>query len=63
MTCPVCRTPVRWEENPWRPFCSQRCQAVDFGRWASEAYRIPGEEPHETNCEHSSDPLAPKPRD
>ncbi len=29
-----------WEENPWRPFCSERCKMVDLGRWAMEDYRI-----------------------
>jgi endogenous inhibitor of DNA gyrase (YacG/DUF329 family) len=24
------------------PFCSQRCRAIDLGRWLSEAYRIAG---------------------
>jgi endogenous inhibitor of DNA gyrase (YacG/DUF329 family) len=28
-------------ENPWRPFCSERCRIIDLGNWASEAYRVP----------------------
>lgn len=39
--CPVCRRTTTWEENPWRPFCSERCRLTDLGRWASEEYRIP----------------------
>jgi endogenous inhibitor of DNA gyrase (YacG/DUF329 family) len=27
-------------ENPWRPFCSERCQTIDLGNWASEEYRL-----------------------
>ena len=23
------------------PFCSERCQSIDLGRWANEEYRIP----------------------
>ncbi|WP_455244781.1 DNA gyrase inhibitor YacG [Petrachloros mirabilis] len=42
MTCPICRHPTTWEGNPWRPFCSERCQTVDLGAWAAEEYRVPG---------------------
>ncbi len=31
-----------WTEAArWRPFCSERCKLIDFGGWASEAYRVP----------------------
>jgi endogenous inhibitor of DNA gyrase (YacG/DUF329 family) len=30
-------------ENPWRPFCSERCKMIDLGAWASETYCVPGE--------------------
>jgi endogenous inhibitor of DNA gyrase (YacG/DUF329 family) len=33
---------VRWQENPHRPFCSERCQLADLGGWVTEQYRIPG---------------------
>ena len=39
--CPLCRTPTPWEGNPWKPFCSERCQTRDLGAWASERYAIP----------------------
>ncbi len=39
--CPVCRNVTTWEENPCRPFCSERCRTIDLGAWASEGYRIP----------------------
>lgn len=39
--CPLCRNETNWEENPWRPFCSERCQMIDLGRWATEEYRVP----------------------
>ncbi|HEB74894.1 MAG TPA: DNA gyrase inhibitor YacG [Nitrospirae bacterium] len=42
--CPICKTETTWEENPWRPFCSERCKLIDLGTWASEEYRIPGAE-------------------
>ncbi len=39
--CPICKTVTTWHENPWRPFCSERCKLIDLGKWASEEYRIP----------------------
>jgi len=39
--CPLCRRETTWEDNPWRPFCSERCQMIDLGKWASEDYRVP----------------------
>lgn len=43
--CPQCGAEVRWEENPYRPFCSERCQMLDLGNWLGERYRIPGGPP------------------
>jgi endogenous inhibitor of DNA gyrase (YacG/DUF329 family) len=42
-TCPTCGKPVEWKDNPWRPFCSERCKLIDFGRWANEEYLVPGQ--------------------
>lgn len=28
--------------NRFRPFCSERCQMVDLGKWAGEDYRVAG---------------------
>jgi endogenous inhibitor of DNA gyrase (YacG/DUF329 family) len=42
--CPTCGKEIIWsEENPWRPFCSERCRLIDLGAWATETHRIPGE--------------------
>jgi endogenous inhibitor of DNA gyrase (YacG/DUF329 family) len=41
--CPTCKRKTTWEENPWRPFCSERCKLIDLGKWVSEEYRIAGE--------------------
>lgn len=42
---PVCvycrRRPV---DPAWRPFCSERCKAIDLGDWANERYRVPAED-------------------
>jgi endogenous inhibitor of DNA gyrase (YacG/DUF329 family) len=40
--CPQCKKPVLWQDNPDRPFCSERCRLVDLGRWADDSYRIAG---------------------
>ncbi|MGE5892698.1 MAG: DNA gyrase inhibitor YacG [bacterium] len=45
--CPVCRKAVDWENNPWKPFCSERCKLIDLGAWASEEYFIPGKKEEE----------------
>jgi endogenous inhibitor of DNA gyrase (YacG/DUF329 family) len=42
MKCPTCGKPVEWKDNPFRPFCSERCKLIDLGRWVSEEYRVPG---------------------
>ena len=41
MKCPICGKPTEWQGNPTRPFCSERCQLIDFGKWADEEYRVP----------------------
>ena len=39
--CPGCGGPSLFgPDNPCRPFCSERCKNLDFGAWASEAYRV-----------------------
>jgi endogenous inhibitor of DNA gyrase (YacG/DUF329 family) len=43
MNCPTCGKPSEWKDNPFRPFCSERCQLVDLGRWVEGDYRVPGE--------------------
>ncbi|MDG1165471.1 MAG: DNA gyrase inhibitor YacG [Porticoccaceae bacterium] len=42
--CPNCKTSIEWsDKHPHRPFCSQRCQQIDFGDWAKESFTIAGE--------------------
>ena len=39
--CHTCKgDSVYSPDNPYRPFCSERCKSVDFGGWASESYRL-----------------------
>ena len=42
--CPNCGIEVSLEENPYRPFCSERCKMTDLGSWADEKYSIAGDE-------------------
>ncbi len=40
--CPTCGKEQPWSrDNPWRPFCSERCRLIDFGGWANEEHSIP----------------------
>lgn len=41
MKCPICQKEVSLDD-PYMPFCSDRCRTVDLGNWASEKYVIPG---------------------
>lgn len=54
ITCPLCKKTTTWEENPWRPFCSERCRLIDLGKWASDEYRIEGEEKEDGKEEKES---------
>jgi len=45
--CPICKKWVEWKDNPFRPFCSERCKLIDLGAWVSEEYKIEGEKAQE----------------
>ncbi len=47
--CPRCKKPARWTDNPFRPFCCERCKMIDLGAWANEDYRVPVDESKEHN--------------
>lgn len=40
--CPTCRKETPWANNPYRPFCSERCKLVDLGNWAEGKYQVQG---------------------
>ncbi|MBK9615085.1 MAG: DNA gyrase inhibitor YacG [Uliginosibacterium sp.] len=45
VSCPECKKPTEWRaDNPWRPFCSERCKLIDIGAWASDGYCVPGQD-------------------
>jgi endogenous inhibitor of DNA gyrase (YacG/DUF329 family) len=42
VTCPTCGTQTEYSpQNPYRPFCSERCKMIDLGAWANERFRVP----------------------
>lgn len=48
--CPRCKQILEWsKDNPFRPFCSERCKLIDLGAWAAEERGIPGEFQDETD--------------
>jgi endogenous inhibitor of DNA gyrase (YacG/DUF329 family) len=52
VVCPGCRgESVYSPDNPFRPFCSERCKNMDFGAWASEAYRVASKSPPQDDGE------------
>ena len=52
--CPRCGKKTDTKENPFRPFCSERCKLVDLGNWLSGNYRIPTEETPEDDSRIST---------
>ena len=48
VACPTCkRLTVYRRDNPWRPFCCERCKQIDMGAWAAEDYRVEAKPPVE----------------
>lgn len=46
VSCPHCGgDSIYGPQNPFRPFCSERCKQLDLGAWASEDFRMPTEAP------------------
>ena len=44
VACPACQRKVAWnQDNPHRPFCTERCKTADFIAWTNEEQRIPGD--------------------
>ena len=59
-TCPTCRRPFRGPDLgalPYFPFCSERCQLVDLGRWIDGDYSIPGPPPTPEDLGEEGDDL------
>lgn len=56
VNCPQCGKAVPWQDDqPWKPFCSERCKLIDLGEWATEGHRIPGEPAMTPDSENPED--------
>lgn len=53
--CPRCGQQSQWQDNPFRPFCSERCKMIDLGAWASDEYRIPTQDTPTSNDKKNLD--------
>lgn len=59
--CPTCSARTEYDaSNPFRPFCSERCQTLDLGAWADELYRVPAREQEGTSVNDNSHAPAPE---
>ena len=38
--CPKCKVQFNYYDSEFRPFCSNKCQMIDLGRWLDEGYNI-----------------------
>lgn len=48
VSCPTCKKKIKYStDNPFRPFCSERCKLLDLGAWADEKRTVPGKEVNE----------------
>ena len=55
VSCPHCGRQHAWQDNPWRPFCSERCKLIDLGAWLEERHVVPGDE-----IDPATDPESPR---
>lgn len=54
--CPRCGQASQWQDNAFRPFCSERCKIIDLGAWANDEYRLPTQDSSsEITPEHDQD--------
>jgi endogenous inhibitor of DNA gyrase (YacG/DUF329 family) len=54
--CPVCRETIHYHtDNPYRPFCSERCRLIDLGQWLEEDYRVAGDPAPNEDIESNHD--------
>lgn len=58
LRCPTCRKIVL-QSDPEFPFCSERCRAIDLGKWASGGYVIsaPLNDPETDDSNYPNEPI------
>jgi uncharacterized protein len=58
--CPACSGDSRYAgDNPWRPFCSERCKTHDLGAWSDERFRVAATEPPDPGTAAPQTPTEP----
>ena len=53
--CPICGARFEVALTTAMPFCSDRCQRIDLGRWFNEDYGLPWEPTDPENADDSPD--------
>ncbi len=54
--CARCGKPTLFtSENPYRPFCSERCKLIDLGNWADGRYNIPINNPTDSPTDNPTE--------
>ncbi len=43
--CPTCGHKFNYHDSEFRPFCREKCQLIDLGRWLEGDYAIPCSDP------------------
>ncbi len=55
--CPYCGKIIEYSlENPYRPFCTERCKMIDLGEWADEKFKIPTKNLDQEMATENDDP-------
>jgi endogenous inhibitor of DNA gyrase (YacG/DUF329 family) len=54
MVCPTCGRKFQRNQTTTPPFCSERCQLIDLGRWLGEEIGLPYEGGEQTPDDHRS---------
>ncbi len=62
ITCPKCRKEFERDGAGCFPFCSKRCQQLDFGAWMTGQYRVAAG-PAALDDEDSGDGAVRRPED
>ena len=61
MTCPTCGRNFLLHQSPTPPFCSERCQLIDLGRWLDESIGLPHEgDPGDSPVEFRDEDSGPR---
>jgi uncharacterized protein len=40
MRCPICKKETTHADNPFQPFCGERCKLIDLDNWLEGRYRV-----------------------